>query len=65
MFELEEMLQQVKELEKKLKELGDSLWHCFKRKSYAGIRVENTRSGFLEWYWKFNKSVARNKSVKK
>jgi hypothetical protein len=25
MFELEEMLQQVKELEKKLKELGESL----------------------------------------
>ena len=48
MFELEEMMQQVKELEKKLKELGDSLWHCFKRKSFTGIRIKNTGSWFLE-----------------
>ena len=65
MFELEEMLQQLKELEKKLKELGESLWHRFERESIARIGIKNTGSRFLDRYRKFNKGFARNESIEK
>lgn len=50
MIELEENLKLLKNLEEKLKDLGESLWHFYIRKRIKKIRSRNSKAKLLARY---------------
>lgn len=65
MLELEENSKLLQTLEQKLKDLGDSLWHCKNAKKVGRIRKTNNGTKLLGRYPKINTSIRSNKKNKK
>lgn len=49
MLELEENQKELELLKTKLKDLGESLWHCKQKNAIRKFREKNIRTRLLEW----------------
>ena len=65
MFELEDIKLELKELEKRLNELGESLWYSWQEKASWRARRANKSKRILDRYGKISKGFARNKSIER
>lgn len=65
MLDFEENKRQLEQLQTKLKELGESLWHTKPKDRISTIRRKNKSGKFLGRYDKFYQSLKRNESIKK
>ena len=62
MLELEEAKPILKELERRLKEMGESLWHFSKGREIKRVRKSDKWSSILDESRKFCQSFTRNEA---